>query len=112
MKGYRRGWATYQSTFLLAKLTALLITAVISPDNCLFRTLPQVKVSAARQIILLVAMLIFLVMQCVFAPFLNPVNNASEFTSRLNYVLTSAVALAVALNVPGKNILNGVFLLM
>ncbi|OCH96097.1 hypothetical protein OBBRIDRAFT_787550 [Obba rivulosa] len=110
--GYRRGWGTYQSTFLLAKLTALLITAIVSPSNCLFRTLPQVKVAVTCQIILLVAMLIFLVMQCGFAPFLNPVNNASEFTSRLNYVLTSAIALGVALNIPGKNVLNGVLLLI
>ncbi|EMD42109.1 hypothetical protein CERSUDRAFT_110652 [Gelatoporia subvermispora B] len=110
--GYRRGWGTYQSTFLLAKLTALLITAIINPNNCLFRTLTQEKVSVTRQMILLVAMLVFLVMQCIFAPFLNPVNNASEFTSRLNYVLTSAIALGVALNIPGEKVLNGVFLLI
>ncbi|CDO71626.1 hypothetical protein BN946_scf184911.g96 [Trametes cinnabarina] len=93
--------------YLFAKLTALLLTAVIDPDNCLFRTATREKVAVARQIMLLVAMLVFFVLQCVYAPFLDPVNNASEWTSRLNYVLTSAVSLAVALNIPGQPILNG-----
>ena len=55
-------------------------------------------------------MLVYFVLQGVFAPFLNPVNNASEWISRLNYVLTSAVALGVALDIPGSNILDGVVL--
>ena len=45
--------------------------------------------------------------QCIFAPFLDPVNNASEWFSRLNYVLTSAVSLAVAFNIPGQDVLDG-----
>ncbi|RPD55808.1 hypothetical protein L227DRAFT_614942 [Lentinus tigrinus ALCF2SS1-6] len=105
--GFRRGWATYESTYLFAKLTTLLLTAVISPDNCVFRNASRDKVNVARQILLLIAMLIFFGVQCVFAPFLDPVNNASEWFSRLNYVLTSAVSLAVAFNVPGQDILNG-----
>ncbi|EIW64596.1 uncharacterized protein TRAVEDRAFT_55490 [Trametes versicolor FP-101664 SS1] len=105
--GFRRGWATYESTYLFAKLTTLLLTAVINPDNCLFRNAPREKVSVARQILLLIAMLIFFALQCIYAPFLDPVNNASEWTSRLNYVLTSAVSLAVALNIPGQDIFNG-----
>lgn len=107
LAGFRRGWATYESTYLFAKLTTLLLTAVIDPNNCLFRTAPREKVAAARQILLLVAMLVFFALQCVYAPFLDPVNNASEWTSRLNYVLTSAVSLAVALNIPGQDIFNG-----
>ncbi len=105
--GFRRGWATYESTYLFAKLTTLLLTAVISPDNCVFRHASRDKVNAARQILLLIAMLIFFGIQCVFAPFLDPVNNASEWFSRLNYVLTSAVSLAVAFKIPGEDILNG-----
>ncbi|KAI0825060.1 hypothetical protein BC628DRAFT_1321069 [Trametes gibbosa] len=105
--GFRRGWATYESTYLFAKLTTLLLTAVIDPNNCLFRTAPRGKVAVARQILLLVAMLVFFALQCVYAPFLDPVNNASEWTSRLNYVLTSAVSLAVALNIPGEDIFDG-----
>ena len=66
----------------------------------------------ARQIMLLVAMLVFFVLQCFYAPFLDPVNNASEWTSRLNYVLTSAASLAVALNIPGQAIFNGPVLYM
>ncbi|KAL1738517.1 hypothetical protein HDZ31DRAFT_78301, partial [Schizophyllum fasciatum] len=48
----------------------------------------------------------FFVAQCLYAPFLDPVNNASEWISRLNYIGTSAVALCITLNVPGKEILN------
>ncbi|KAI0724627.1 hypothetical protein C8T65DRAFT_7352 [Cerioporus squamosus] len=105
--GFRRGWATYESTYLFAKLTTLLLTAVINPDNCVFRNASRDKVNVARQILLLIAMLIFFGVQCVFAPFLDPVNNASEWFSRLNYVLTSAASLAVALNIPGQDIFNG-----
>lgn len=108
--GFRRGWGSYESVFLLAKLTTLLITAVIDPQNCLFRTLSSKWVAVARQIILLLAMLVYFILQGVFAPFLNPVNNASEWISRLNYVLTSAVALGVALDIPGSDILDGVVL--
>ncbi|KAI0669823.1 hypothetical protein C8Q78DRAFT_147795 [Trametes maxima] len=105
--GFRRGWATYEAIYLFAKLTTLLLTAVIDPDNCLFRTAARDKVLVARQILLLIAMLVFFTMQCVYAPFMDPVNNASEWFSRLNYVLTSAASLAVALNIPGQDIFNG-----
>lgn len=94
--------------YLFAKLTTLLLTAVISPGNCLFRNVPsQESIAVARQILLVIAMLMFFILQCVFAPFLDPVNNASEWFSRLNYVLTSATSLAVALNIPGQAIFNG-----
>ena len=39
-------------------------------------------------------------------PFLDPVNNASEWTSRLNYLSTSATAFAITLDIPGKEILD------
>lgn len=54
----------------------------------------------------------FFLVQCFLAPFLDPVSNASEWTSRMNYVLTSAIALGVALNLPGQTALNGVVLYM
>ncbi|CCL99035.1 uncharacterized protein FIBRA_01044 [Fibroporia radiculosa] len=108
--GFRRGWGSYESMFLFAKLTTLLVTAIVDPYNCLFRSLSQSAVAISRQAVLLVAMLIFFILQCIYAPFLDPVSNASEWTSRINYVLTAAVALGVALNIPGQNILNGVIL--
>jgi hypothetical protein len=104
---FRRQWGTYRSTYLLAKLSILLIIAVIDPDNCLFRTLPRNNVGIVRQIVLLLVMLVFFLIQCLLAPFLDPVNNASEFTSRINYVLTAALSLGVALNIAGKAVLTG-----
>ncbi|KAI0322650.1 hypothetical protein OF83DRAFT_1048810 [Amylostereum chailletii] len=104
---FRRGWASYESVYLLSKLSALLIIAVIDPNNCLFRTLPQTRVLLVRQIILLVATLAFFTSQCIYAPFLDPVNNASEWMSRLNYVLTSLVALLVTLDIPGQSVIKG-----
>ncbi|KAH9486975.1 hypothetical protein JR316_0001041 [Psilocybe cubensis] len=104
--GFRRGWGTYISTYLFAKLSTLAIIAIIDPDNCLFRTLSRSKVSVIRQSLLLVSTLSFFIAQCVFAPFLDPVNNASEWTSRLNYLSTSATALAITLNIPGKDIID------
>lgn len=109
---YRRGWATYESEYLFAKLTALMIVSVIDADNCIFRSLPRTHVQLARQVVLLVAMLCFFLVQCFLAPFLEPISNASEFTSRLNYVLTSTIALLVVLNVPGKSVLDGAVLYM
>ncbi|KII93751.1 hypothetical protein PLICRDRAFT_101645 [Plicaturopsis crispa FD-325 SS-3] len=105
--GFRRNWGTFESTYLFAKLTALLIVTFINPDNCIFRTLPRSPIPIVREAILLAASLVFFAIQCFLAPFLDPVNNASEWTSRLNYVTTSAVALFVVLDLPGKDILNG-----
>ena len=112
LSDFRRGWANYESVTLFAKLTTLLLTAIVDPDNCLFRTLNRTNVAVARQILLLLAMLAFFLVQCILAPFLDPVNNASEWTSRLNYVLTSALSLAIALNAPGQAFLNGPLLYM
>jgi hypothetical protein len=110
--GFRRNWATYEAVYLWAKLSALLVVAVIDPDNCFFRSLSRTVVPIVRQVILLLMTLGFFTSQCAFGPFLDPVNNASEWMSRLNYVTTTALALAVALNVPGKDILNTYVLYM
>ena len=110
--GYRRGWATYQSTYLFAKLSTLVIIALIDPDNCFFRSLPRTPIPIVRQIVLLVFTIGFFLAQCFFAPFLDPVNNANEWTSRLNYVTTSIVALLLALNVPRQEIYNVYILYM
>ncbi len=93
--------------YLFMKFTALLIVAVINPDNCFFRTFSRTRVIAVRQVLLLVVTIIFFALQWTFSPFRDPVNNASEWVSRLNYVLTSLVALLVALGIPGNNIING-----
>jgi hypothetical protein len=89
------------------KFTTLLIIAVINPDNCFFRSFSQTRVAIIRQVLLLVVTVVFFAIQWIFSPFLDPVNNASEWVSRLNYVLTSLVALLVALDVPGKNFIGG-----
>lgn len=57
-------------------------------------------------------MLVFFLLQCFFTPFVDPVNNASEWMSRLNYLLTSLVGLGVACNIPGQDILDGPVLYM
>lgn len=84
--------------------------ALIDPNNCFFRSADHAHVQVARQIVLLVTMLGFFCIQSFLAPFVDPISNASEWTSRLNYVLTSAIALAVALNVSYKDTLKGPFL--
>jgi hypothetical protein len=105
---FRRGWATYISTYLFAKLSTLVIVAVIDPDNCLFRSFSRTTTPIARQTLLLFSTLGFFIAQCIFNPFMDPVNNASEWTSRLNYVSTSITALLVTLNISQqfKDILN------
>ncbi|KAK0506489.1 hypothetical protein EDD18DRAFT_1455799 [Armillaria luteobubalina] len=104
--GYRRGWGTYQSTYLFAKLSTLVIIAVINPDNCLFRSFSRSTIPIVRQVLLLISTIGFFLAQCILAPFLDPINNASEWTSRLNYVATATIALLVALDIPGQTIYN------
>ncbi|KAF8632635.1 hypothetical protein AX15_001834 [Amanita polypyramis BW_CC] len=104
--GFRRGWETYESMYLFAKLSTLLIIATIDPNNCLFRSAPRTVVLIGRQVLLLVAMIAFFAVQCVYAPFMDPVNNASEWTSRLNYVTTSVISLLDLFNLPGRRIID------
>src|SRR5579863_2269289 len=105
--GFRRGWGAYEPIYLSMKLTVLLIVAVIDPNNCFFRSFPSTRVIVVRQVLLLIVTAVFFALQWMFSPFRDPVNNASEWVSRLNYVLTSLVALLVALDVPGKDAING-----
>lgn len=69
-------------------------------------------VNIVRQSILTTSMFAWFLIQCLLAPFIEPVDNASEWTSRANYLITSAIGLLVALNVPGKDVLDGVVLYM
>jgi hypothetical protein len=105
--GFRRGWGAYECIYLFMKFSALFIVAVIDPDNCFFRTFSRTWVVVIRQVLLLIVTAVFFALQWMFSPFRDPVNNASEWVSRLNYVLTSLVALLVALDVPGKAVING-----
>lgn len=86
--------------------------AVIAPENCLFRTFDSTRIQVVRQGVLLVATIAFLLIQCFLAPHTNPINNASEWTSRTNYVVTTVLALLVAVDVPGKSALEGFVLYM
>lgn len=66
-------------------------------------------VTVVRQVLLLIAMIAFLVVQSIFGPFLNPVSNASEWFSRLGYVVFSLFGLIVALHIPKsvQDLVNG-----
>ncbi|TRM60170.1 hypothetical protein BD626DRAFT_408024 [Schizophyllum amplum] len=104
--GFRRNWGTYQSIYHFAKLSTLVITAVFANNNCVFRSVSYTTVPIVRQVLLLCTTIGFFIAQGLYAPFLDPVNNASEWVSRLNYVATSIVALVVIFDVPGKDVLN------
>ncbi|KAF8595614.1 hypothetical protein BDV93DRAFT_501109 [Ceratobasidium sp. AG-I] len=110
---YRRNWGSYKALYLGAKLTALLIVALMSPDTCLalslakYHSISRTMLSGARQSVLVVAMTGFLILQSIAAPFVDPVSNASEWTSRMNFVLTSVLGLLVALDIPGQHFWNG-----
>ncbi|KAH7104776.1 hypothetical protein BKA62DRAFT_693377 [Auriculariales sp. MPI-PUGE-AT-0066] len=104
---FRRQWAAYKSIYIWAKLSTLLTVAFLDPNNCVFRDSNRDTINIVRQAVLVVAMLGFFLVQCFLAPFNDPVSNASEWISRLNYFTTSGVGLLVALEVPGKDFLNG-----
>lgn len=52
-------------------------------------------------------MFAFFLVQCFAAPFIDPVNNASEWFSRLSYMLTAGIGLLSALNVKGESFIEG-----
>ena len=104
---FRRNWGTYQPVHLVAKLCALLIIAVIDSNNCVFRSLPRLPLAVTRQTILLISTVVFFALQCYRTPFIDPASNADEWISRVNYMAAAAIALAVALEVPNQNIIDG-----
>ncbi|KAG8691132.1 hypothetical protein FRC11_006552 [Ceratobasidium sp. 423] len=109
---YRRKWGSFKALYLGGKLTALLIVAIISPDSCLTLKIGRNHISrdtlkVARQSVLLAVMVAFLLVQSLAAPFVDPVSNANEWTSRMNFVLTSLLGLFVALDIPGQGLWNG-----
>ena len=103
------GWGTYKASYLLVKLTTLLTVAVLNSNNCLFRNANPNTVSLIRQIILVFAMSVFLLVQSILSPFLDPVYNASEWVSRVGYVAFAILGLVATLDLPTgvKNALNG-----
>jgi hypothetical protein len=52
-------------------------------------------------------MCIYLLVQSITAQFIDPISNASEWTSHMNFVLTALLGLLVALAVPGQTFWNG-----
>ncbi|KIM22943.1 hypothetical protein M408DRAFT_269120 [Serendipita vermifera MAFF 305830] len=109
-RDFRRAWGTYKSVYLWAKLSALLIVAILSGDNCAFRSFNRDTINIVRQSVLTGSMVVWFLIQCFLAPFEDPVSNASEWISRLNYVLTSGLGLCVALFPTTTGVLNGVVL--
>jgi hypothetical protein len=101
LQDFKRSWANYRSIYLLAKLSALMIVATMGPSNCIFVDTPAHTMEIVSQAVLFSSMFVFFIIQCWKAPFLDPVNNASEWISRINYVLTALVGLCVSLAVPG-----------
>jgi len=107
---FRRSWGTYTSIYLWAKLSALLVVAILSPDNCAFRSFDRGVVNIVRQSVLTAFMFIWFLLQCLLVPFVDPVSNASEWVSRLNYLLASALGLWAFLDPADSSVLNGAVL--
>lgn len=59
-------------------------------------------ITLTRQILLLCSTILWFAIQCFYAPFLDPVSNASEWVSRANYVVTAVLALVVQAGAGGK----------
>lgn len=106
-KGYRRRCGGYRAYYLLVKLSVLVVVAVFSKDNCLFRSvLPRATIEVIRQGVLLFFLLIWLAVQVVLRPFNDLNGNASEVVSRSTYIAVTLVGLLVALDVRGSSFLN------
>jgi hypothetical protein len=96
----RFGWGTYKPAYFVVKLSTLLIVAVLDTDNCLFLGVNDYVVSMVRQALLVVAMTTFFVIHSFLTPFIDPVNNASEWVSRTGYVAFAVLGLIGSLNIP------------
>lgn len=94
---------------LFAKLSTLLIVAICDPENCLFHSSPLSAkiVTLIRQIILICVTAGFLTLQTIVGPFIDPVSNASEWVSRLSYVVTSMLGLGKVFGGSAESILEG-----
>jgi hypothetical protein len=97
---------------LVAKLTSLLIVALIDPSTCLLHALSERKVLVVRQVVLIAAMLGFLILQTIVGPFINPVSNASEWTSRACYFVTAMIGLGAVFGGKLQSVLEGPILYM
>jgi hypothetical protein len=93
--------------YLVVKLSTLLIIALCDPTNCIVGTTPERTVLIARQTILILVMTGFLTLQTILGPFIDPVSNASEWTSRAGYLITSLLGIGNVLSEETKAILQG-----
>jgi len=93
--------------YLVVKLSALLIIALCDPTNCIVGTIPERTVLIARQAVLIIVMMAFLALQSIVGPFIDPVSNASEWTSRAGYVITSILGIGNVMSKETKAILQG-----
>lgn len=99
---------------LVAKLSALLIVAVIDPQNCLFHSssFSARTITFIRQTILILVTAGFFTLQTIVGPFIDPVSNASEWVSRLSYLVTSLLGLGKAFGGKAEQVLEGPLLNM
>ncbi|KAF8523077.1 hypothetical protein BU17DRAFT_75023 [Hysterangium stoloniferum] len=101
-KDFRVGWGAYKSAYLGIKLSTLLIIAVFDTDNCIFQSANTQTISAIRQGLLVFAMTSFLILQSFVGPFLDPVNNASEWISRAGYVAFAIIGSISVIKLPSN----------
>lgn len=93
--------------YIAAKLSLLLIVALANPSNCILRTVPERTVLAIRQSLLIILTAGFLILQTLAGPFIDPVSNASEWTSRAGYLATSILGVGNIFGGEAKSILQG-----
>lgn len=101
-RGYRRRWGSYRAFYLVVKLVALLVVAILSKDNCLFHSVPRARMDLIRQAVLIVFLGVFLAIQLAVHPFIDYRSNASEVVSRSTYLVMVILALLVSLDLKGK----------
>lgn len=95
--GYRRRWGAYRAYYLLVKLSVLVIVAIFSKDNCLFRNvLPRATMEVIRQGVLLFFLFIWLAVQVFLKPFTDSNSNSSEVVSRRSVSHTSLIVAQVS----------------
>ena len=93
--------------YLMVKFSTLLIIALCDPTNCIVGTIPARTVLIFRQTTLILVMICFLALQTIVGPFIDPVSNASEWTSRAGYVITSTLGIGDVLSKETKAIFQG-----
>ncbi|KAJ1968787.1 hypothetical protein IWQ62_001032 [Dispira parvispora] len=112
--------AGHKAVVMFNKFIYLIITVLVSKDNCVFRDAPRHTLDIVRQVLIALYSTGLLIMHWQVQPFLSTSQNLSEFISRIAQLLTGYLGLITVMHKGAKttvgiiiftfNVLAGIFI--